>query len=252
MPERMDIETLAAFVDGELAPEDAARVVMHLADCPEDQAWVDLAMRANELLGKAYSAPMDEPVPDRFRDLILPRPTTPVAADGGTVVPFVRRMALPLATAALAAAASVMVMLSLGPRETANAPLVAGRVAQHGAIHAALDALDSGATRQLPNGRQLAMMASFQDGRGGYCREFQVTAAPNDGFDHAVACRAAEGWNVEIVVHQIAEADGGDGGYRPAGGAGSRAIERLLDDIGAGMVLTAEEEAAARGSGWRQ
>jgi hypothetical protein len=247
----MDIETLAAFVDGELGPEEAARVVMHLADCPEDQAWVDAAMRANELLGKAYAAPIEEPVPDRFRDLILAEVARPGPAAGGTVVPFVRRMALPLATAALAAAASVMVMLSLGPRETADAPLMAGRVAPEGAIHAALDAMDSGATRQMDDGRQLAMMASFQDARGGYCREFQVTAAPDEGFDHAVACRAAEGWNVDIVVHQTAEADDGEGGYRPAGGAGSRAIEQLLDDIGAGMVLTAEEEAAARASGWR-
>jgi hypothetical protein len=248
----MDIDTLAAFVDGELAPEEAARVVMHLADCPEDQAWVDAAMRANELLGRAYAAPMDEPVPERFRDLILPGSSTPVAAGGGTVVPFLRRAALPLVTAALAAAASVMVMLSLGPRETADAPLVAGRVAQDGAIHAALDALDSGAAFELSDGRQLAMMASFQDSHGGYCREFQMTAAPNEGFDHAVACRAADGWNVEIVVHQTAEADVGDDGYRPAGGTGSRAIEQLLDDIGAGMVLTAEEEAAARAAGWQQ
>jgi hypothetical protein len=79
-----------------------------------------------------------------------------------------------------------------------------------------------------------------------------MTAAPNEGFDHAVACRAADGWNVEIVVHQTAEADVGDDGYRPAGGTGSRAIEQLLDDIGAGMVLTAEEEAAARAAGWQQ
>ncbi len=252
MPERMDIDTLAAFVDGELAPEEAARVVMHLADCPEDQACVDAAMRANELLGKAYAAPLEEPVPDRFRNLILAESAIPAATGGGTVVPLLRRAALPLVTAALAAAASVMVMLSLGPRETADAPLVAGRVAQDGAIHAALDALDSGATLELSDGRQLAMVASFQDSRGGYCREIQMTAAPNEGFDHAVACRSDEGWNVEIVVHQTAEADVGDDGYRPAGGTGSRAIEQLLDDIGAGMVLTAEEEAAARAAGWQQ
>jgi anti-sigma factor RsiW len=34
----MDRERLAAFVDGALAPEDAATVVMHLADHPQDQA----------------------------------------------------------------------------------------------------------------------------------------------------------------------------------------------------------------------
>jgi hypothetical protein len=252
MSNRMDREKLAAFVDGELGPEEAARVVMHLADSPEDRAWVDAAMRANELLGRAYAAPMDEPVPDRFRELIAGPSTVPNAAAAWKVVPFVRRMRLPMVSAALAAAASIAVMLNLGTQEGSVAPLVAGRVAQDGALHAALDGMDGGETLRLPDGRQLAMIASFADNRGGFCREFQMIADADDGFDHAVACRAPAGWRVEIVVRQVAEATDEDGGYRPAGGPGSSAIERLLDEIGAGMVLTAVEEAAARASGWRQ
>ncbi len=37
----MDKDRLAAFVDGELTPEEAAAVVMHLARHPDDQAYVD-------------------------------------------------------------------------------------------------------------------------------------------------------------------------------------------------------------------
>jgi hypothetical protein len=252
MSERMDRARLAAFIDGELSPEEAARVVMHLADCPEDQAWIDAAMRANELLGRAYGTPMEEPVPDRFKALICGGPETPGKVGLGNVVPLVRRARLPLATAALAVAASVMLVLNIGTRDGAIAPRVAGRVAQDGALYAALEGMGGGETLRLPDGRQLAMIASFADSRGGFCREFQIIGAQDDGFDHAVACRGLADWSVEIVVHHVAESAGEDGVYRPAGGPGSRAIERLLDDIGAGMALTADEEAVARASGWRQ
>jgi hypothetical protein len=104
-----------------------------------------------------------------------------------------------------------MVMLNLGTQESSVAPLVAGRVAQDGALHAALDGMDGGETLRLSDGRQLAMIASFADNRGGFCREFQMIADADDGFDHAVACRAASGWSVEIVVRQVAEAANQDG-----------------------------------------
>ena len=59
----MDQRLLNAFADGELEPEEAARVVMHLADCPEDQALVDAIMMMNVLLVRACAGPLEEPVP---------------------------------------------------------------------------------------------------------------------------------------------------------------------------------------------
>ena len=47
---KIDRTRLAAFVDGELSPEEAAAVVMHLADHPADQAYVDDLFAANAAL----------------------------------------------------------------------------------------------------------------------------------------------------------------------------------------------------------
>ncbi len=49
-------DPLAAFVDGELSPEEAAEVVMHLADHPADQTYVDDLFAANAALAEAFSA----------------------------------------------------------------------------------------------------------------------------------------------------------------------------------------------------
>ena len=62
-----DKDRLAAFGDGELSPEEAAAVVMHLADHPDDQAWVDDLIAANETLAAAFAAPLHEPVPEAIR-----------------------------------------------------------------------------------------------------------------------------------------------------------------------------------------
>ena len=131
----IDKDRLAAFADGELSPEEAAAVVMHLADHPEDQAWVDEVMAANVALARAFSAPMAEPVPDRFRALILPE-----AEPAATVVAFRPRRAMPQvwagAAVALAAALAVMAFLPepeaglrVGP-VAAGSPLEAALMAQ--------------------------------------------------------------------------------------------------------------------------
>ena len=87
--ERMDPRLLNAFADGELEPEEAARVVMHLADCPEDQALVDAIMMTNALLVRACAGPLEEPVPPAIRAAIF---GPPAAAEprGARVVAFRR------------------------------------------------------------------------------------------------------------------------------------------------------------------
>ena len=66
----MDQARLAAFVDGELTPEDAAAVVMHLANHPADQAFVDELMALNEMIADAYDAPLHEPAPEAILSTI--------------------------------------------------------------------------------------------------------------------------------------------------------------------------------------
>ena len=76
----MDAARLDAFVDGALSPEEAARVVLHLADCPGDQAYVDAVMETNALLAAAFSEPLHQALPERLRATIFPdrrRPPRP-------------------------------------------------------------------------------------------------------------------------------------------------------------------------------
>ena len=60
----MDKARLAAFVDGELSPEDAAEVVMHLANDPVDQAYVDELMALNVIIADAYDAEIIRMAPE--------------------------------------------------------------------------------------------------------------------------------------------------------------------------------------------
>ena len=104
--------------------------------------------------------------------------------------------------------------------------------------------------KAIAPGGTLGLLASFADARGKLCREMQLFFASDTAFEHAVACTSGEGWVVEIVVSETAE-PAEEGRFVPAAGPGDRAIEGLLDAIGAGLALAPEEEAAARGRGWR-
>jgi hypothetical protein len=117
-------------------------------------------------------------------------------------------------------------------------------------IAAALDGLLSGEETEIAPNEVLGISASFPDARGRLCREMQLFIEGDSAFEHAVACTRGDGWTVEIVVTEEAEA-GDAGRFVPAEGPGGRAIEGVLDAIGAGIALTPEEEALARSAGWR-
>ena len=81
-PKAMDRARLAAFVDGELSPEDSAAVVMHLADHPADQAYVDDLFAANAALATLqaqHDAELATLAP--VRETIAHAPDTSVCAD---------------------------------------------------------------------------------------------------------------------------------------------------------------------------
>lgn len=228
---------LAAFADGELSPEEAAEVVMHLADHPEDQAYVDDLMAANAALAAAFAAPLDEPVPPR----LLAAAGAPVAQ----VVPL-RRPMVRFVPGALALAASVAAAAVLFWPATQDG-LRPGAVAQGSALAQALDGLASGVPATL-DGRDLMILASLPVAEG-YCREVEVIDRAAALLEMALACRDAGGWRVEAVLSEpLPEA--ASGGFVPAGGADTAGLTPFLDRLGAGMALTPDEEAAAIAAGW--
>lgn len=230
----MTPERLAAFVDGELPPEEAAKVVLHLADHPEDQALVDEMMAANLALQRAFGAPMAEPVP----------PAILATLGMGQVVPL-RRRSVPLWVAVLGAgmaAAAVFVAVLPG----AGVGLGVGPVAEDSALHQVLTARASGDATVLGDGSTLAVLATMP-ATDGWCREVERLG---QGFSEvALACTEGAGWRVEVVLAEgLAPTPDG---FVPASGDGSAALTPWLDRRGAGAVLSPDQERAALAAGWR-
>jgi hypothetical protein len=244
----MDKERLAAFADGELTPEEAAEVAIYLADHPQDQAWVDELMASNVQLRRAFDGIAQEPVPDRFTNLILPEAAAP--APKGNVVMFRRKMTparAGAAGAALALAAALTAMAFL-PGGTGN-PLLIGPVTPGSPLHAALDALPTGQTQPFADAGDLTVVASLP-ADGTVCREFELAQPAAQQLQLGIACRRDAGWSVEFVLAEAATPPEGSTDYVPAFGPEAQAVETWLDSRGAGMALSAEEEAAWMARGW--
>jgi hypothetical protein len=253
----MDRERLAAFVDGALSPEDAATVVMHLADHPQDQAYVDDLISANELLADAYAAPLHEPVPPAILAAIMagkdPAPD-PERTPGGGVLPFRPRRAAPLwigAVLALAASVAAVAILLTGPPGPGNRQLLTvGPVAPSSDLGRVLAGVPSLVPETLADRQEVMVLSTLRTADGRYCREVEVIDQGAGRMDTVIACTEADGgWAVEIAVQEPLRSDDGDS-YVTASGSGPGILGPFLDQKGVGLVLDAEAEAQAIQSGW--
>ncbi|MCR9085697.1 MAG: zf-HC2 domain-containing protein [Rhodobacteraceae bacterium] len=235
---------LAAFADGELSPEEAAEVVMHLADHPEDQAYVDALMVASETLAEAFSGPMNEPVPKAIEQAILGNGPT------AQIVPFRRRPAVWVGTALAAsvAAALVAVPLAFSPNPSGD-DLAVGLVKPGSYLARTLDTLPSGTPETVGEGREVMILATLPVD-GGYCREIEVIDQTADRIDLGVACRRNAGWNVEVTLSEPLSATGTEDGFVAASGAEVQGLQPFLDRLGTGVALDPVSEADAIAKGW--
>lgn len=254
----MDAATLDAFVDGALSPEAAARVVLHLADCPGDQAYVDAVMETNALLAAAYGAPLHQALPERLRATIFPAQAATAPPRATTASPGARSASprLRLRRAGwglLAASAALAVGLAAGLAPSRGPGVsVAGFPGDDAELHAALETSPSGSVAEAPDGSQITLVASFLSGDGRPCREFEVLDTGDAALTQGVACRDEAGvWSSEIAVATLLAAPGDRGdGFVPAAGPGDDALSATLDRLGAGMSLTPDEERTLIVAGW--
>jgi hypothetical protein len=245
MKTAMDKEELAAFVDGELSPEEAAAVVLHLADHPADQAYVDDLFAANAALANAFGAPASERVPDAILD------TIDGAVVRAAIIPFRLRPVGIAAGMAFAAALSAAVVL-LRPED--GPTLALGPVLGGTALAEALDLTPSGVVTDLPDGREMMVLASFAV-EGGHCREVEVIDPAAAQVELALVCLEAAaqgdgaGWQVEVVLQEALPA-GAQDGFVPATGGDGNGLAAFLDARGAGIALSPEAEAEAIAQTW--
>lgn len=238
------VQTLMAFADGALPPEEAARVAALVAADPDLARQVAELRAGRAAVRDAFAAVLREPVPDRLIRAAtgasppgaapIPPPPRPVASNDN---PPLRcpppRWRLP----AVAAAASLLLGLAGGwALAPGGDPAGPGRLGR--ALEAALEGAPSGASAGV------ALLASHRLEDGGVCRSF---AAPQgEGRLLGLACREpAGGWRLRAAVAQ----QGGDA-VRPAGGEDPLLAE-MLERLGAAPAMAPAEERAAIARGWR-
>lgn len=263
-------ETLMAYADGETSPAEAEAVEAAAAADPAVAERLALFTRTRALAAEAFPL---APAPDALRASVEAMVAAPVrkhettgspahgetsreqpAPETGRVVPFRRRhpsgaRRLPPAIVAVAATlAGVAVAIGGfvagagfgegGPDRSAGPG--GGGTGVAGLASLPLDeglALSSGETLQVAEETVIRPVASFRNGAGAFCREFEVD---NARTVIGVACRRNGAWSVDFALSR-APLDAG--AYVPA--SGLEALDAYLGTIDAGPPLSPEEEAKA-------
>jgi anti-sigma factor RsiW len=249
-----DDELLGAYLDGELEGEGLAALEVRLAQEERLRARLSSLREADLAAQVALGGPLEE-TPARFAQMVLSTRDMPAAAvEKGVVVPMTRRLAmvdvwkLPLA-AGLALAIGAGGGFFAAHREAIPVAYVVlgGEVRQELAAH--LETAASAQRYALPGDAEMFPIASYRAPDGTVCREFSLSSARENA--HAVACRTAEGWRLE-VASSVAQTTGAEGGFAPVSSEVDPAIDAALDRLGVGAGMSATEESKAIASGWRR
>jgi hypothetical protein len=257
-------EMLMAYADDELAADDRAKVEAALAQDPAIAGRLAAFAATGRALGKLYSAPMLEPVPQRLIDAVV----GPAKASA-TVISFNKpQRAKPWAVPQWAIAASVSALVvaagmqwqakqkSTGAGEMYGLAVSGDGVKIAGPeLASALNsALSATSAQHVIDGQPASIkpVFSFEATSGTYCRQYQIdrTDAPPLG---GVGCRIdGVQWQIEGQVAIAAQRPAADGKIVPAGRESSAAVDAMVDKIIGGDVMGTDAETAAIKEGWRK
>lgn len=229
-----DEEKFFAWLDGELAPADAAEFDERVAN---DPALAKLAEEHRSLkrdLGRAFDPIIGLPVPARL-DAPLRK--------ASNVIDFAaakrRRTMSPLSQwGAIAASLAIGILIGVGVPSRTASPVKVDASGLHASqmLTRALDAQLASA----PSG-DVRIGITFRDHSGSICRTFTETSATG------LACRSGTGWTVKGL---FAAPEGQEGGYRMASGMDPN-LAQLVGSSMTGEAFDAGAEQAARSKGWR-
>lgn len=231
---QIDDETLMAFADGELDPATAGEIGAAIDADPNLQARLRMFSESRVRLQ------------DEARDS-FPQ----AAAQDADLIARIRAASVAPANASTRVAPEVPANIDHRPLATIAAALVlaviggglwwqfgSSRIADLEAAQiSALDNLPSGEVQALDGETELTMIASYRNGGGELCREFET----HDTTDMriVVACRDQDGWSQRFATDIEAVE-----GYVPATGD-IEELDAFLADTQASAPLTPEEEKMA-------
>jgi len=271
-------EKLMAFADGQLPVDEMREIEAVVATDPELRATVESFRKSAGLVKAAFDDVLRESPPQTLIDAIergsrradrqvVDQASASRQRDDRTSSASARstehrtlnadRWRLPLA-------ASIALLLGVGigslfgttnRNVTEQAGIALGAVSPAATLGRLLEKSASGLPFDMPHSdNKLMAVATFRDRLGRVCREVELVSAGATSVPvaAAVACRNASGtWNVEGAFNLGARSEV-PGQYVPSGASEQDALEVLLKVLGAGEVLSAQDEARLIGKNWRE
>lgn len=234
-------DDLMAFADGALDPERAQAVQRAVDADPELARRVAMFRDTAAALGDLGAAqPAD--IPDTILTRIQQLSAETEAAKIVNIASFREARRVPFWQVPLAAS----IFLALGVTgallvRPSGPEAVPGQLAALDAapVLTALEDLPSGEERELAEAGRIAMIASFSNDAGEFCREFEYDP-PAGRTVVSVSCHDGADWGLRLAV-MAAPVDAG--GYAPASSLDT--LDAYLTVIGAGAPMSADEEEAA-------
>jgi hypothetical protein len=225
---KSDIEIISAFLDNELSEAERSHFEERLIT---DEAFAQAfaAHSENEqALQQAFSAINETPIPDSILNLLRESEKEMPASKGKVVELNNWRGSkwLPIAASFLIVALALPAWLTMNEQD---GPKVAS----------VLDSELSGQTIEIDASTSLALVMSFSDKQGHFCREYLFLQSSIT--EQRVACKIDDVWHTK--VSDMIDAVGGNN-YQVASGEGANKIEMWLDlnMLGIPLSTSAEEE----------
>jgi Anti-sigma factor NepR len=229
-------EDILAYIDGEMSATDRAAFETALAENADLAARTEQHRRLGTSIKTHYAPIANEPVPDRFADLLV---TGDAASSGDTLLDqikawFSHPLAMPGASAMASLAIGILVGAQFIPLQTGISGDTTIASAQ---LAAALNAADGSDAWQIP--------VTFRDETGRYCRAFRGTGTGTSGL----ACRDAQSWEVQVLVTGDGAASGG---YQLASSPLPAMILESVDGLIDGDPLDADAIEMAARADWME
>ena len=229
-----DEEKFFAWLDGELAPADAAEFDLRVANDPALAKMAEEHRSLRRDLERAFDPIIGSPIP--------PRLSAPLrTADNVINFPTGKRNRTmsPLSQwGAIAASLAIGLVIGVGVPSRTTSPV---RIDASG-LHAA-ETLNRALDTQLASApsSDVRIGITFRDHSGSICRTFTEASATG------LACRSGNGWNVKGL---FAAPEGQEGGYRMASGMDPN-LAQMVGTAMSGEPLDAGAEQAAKSRNWR-
>jgi hypothetical protein len=225
---KSDIEMISAFLDNELSEAERRLFEERLiTDEALAKAFAEYSEN-DQAYRQAFSAIDETPIPDSILSLLKEsEQEVPVSSKNVIELTSWRRATwLPIAASFLIIALALPVLLTMNEQDN---PTVAS----------VLDSELSGQTIELDASTNMALVMSFSDKQGHFCREYVFSQSTST--EQRIACKVDGVWQTQVSdsVNVL-----GGNTYQAASSAGSDKIETWLDLNMSGIPFStsAEEE----------